>query len=327
MKLTVARAGFSTTVQDRGRFGSRQLGVSISGALDPHSLRVVNLLAGNDENAAGLEFTSGNVRLRFDDQRLIAWCGGEYEVVASGHAIPAGHVAVLWAGDELLIGGPRRGCRGWLAISGGIDVSPVLGSRATDLRAKFGGYDGRVLRDGDALPLGENSRRAEGWIRKLSGNRVAPWSAPYDWTNPARDEPVLRVVPGADWPGFEASAHRDLTNHEFTVLPASDRMGARLEGPQLKRTDNADLLSEAVAPGTIQVPPNGHPILLLGDCQTIGGYPKIAHVITVDLAAAAQLCAGGRLHFSPISLADAHRLLFERECEWELFRTGLMLHA
>ena len=326
MNLTIARAGFSTTVQDQGRFSSRQFGVSVGGALDPHCLRVLNLLAGNDEDAAGLEFTSGSLRLRFEDQRLIAWGGGDYEVLARARTIPAGHCAVLEMGQELLMAGPRRGCRGWLAISGGIDVPRVLGSRATDLRAGFGGHEGRALRDGDSLPLRGNSQRAQERIEKLAGAGVASWSAPYEWVSPAKDEPILRVVPGVDWPRFSASTHRDLTSRRFAALPASDRMGVRLEGVELKRADKGDLTSEAVVPGTIQVPPSGQPILLLGDCQTIGGYPKIAQVITVDLVMAAQLGPGDKLRFSPILLPEAHRLLNEREREFNLFRTGLALH-
>ncbi len=138
-------------------------------------------------------------------------------------------------------------------------------------------------------------------------------------------KPILRFVRGVDWDRFNTSTLRRLTTEAFTVSPDSDRMGVRLEGPELKRTDESDLISEAVAPGTIQVPPNGKPILLLGDCQTIGGYPKIAHVITVDLGIAAQLRAGDHVRFSEVALTDAHRLLLEREREFERFRIGLSL--
>ena len=122
-----------------------------------------------------------------------------------------------------------------------------------------------------------------------------------------------------------ASTLQRLTSESFAVSSDSDRMGVRLDGPELKREDETDLISEAVAPGTIQVPPNGKPILLLGDCQTIGGYPKIAHVVTVDLSVAAQLRAGDRVRFSEVSLQDAHRLLMERQRDLERFRIGLSL--
>ena len=153
MNAVVTRAGFLTSVQDLGRTGFRQFGVSTSGALDPFALRVANLLVGNDEGAAGLEITLGGLQLRFEDERIVAWCGGEFDVQIGSRALPAGHVAHLQPGDELKFGRAQIGCRCWLAISGGIDVPVVLGSRSTDLRANFGGFEGRALRDGDVIPL------------------------------------------------------------------------------------------------------------------------------------------------------------------------------
>ena len=316
----VERAGFLTSVQDLGRTGSRQFGVSTSGALDPFALRVANLLVGNDEGAAGLEITLGGLQLRFEDERIIAWCGGEFDVQIGSRALPAGHVAIVKAGDELKFGRPQTGCRCWLAISGGIDVPDVLGSRSTDLRANFGGLEGRMLRDGDQLSLGAFQRS-----QTPAAEDISSWSGPHDWVSPAKRYPVLRFVRGVDWSRFDDVTIQRFTSEAFAVSPDSDRMGVRLEGPELKRQDETDLISEAVAPGTIQVPPSGKPILLLGDCQTIGGYPKIAHVITVDLGIAAQLRAGDRVRFSEVSLQDAHRLLIERERDLDRFRIGLSL--
>ena len=325
MNVIVARAGFWTTIQDLGRIGFRQFGVSSGGALDLHALRIANLLAGNDENAAGLEFTQGNVRLRFDDERIIGWCGGDYEVCVASHSIPRGHSALVLAEDELSISGPRQGWRGWLAVSGGVAVPPVLGSRSTDLRANFGGLDGRALRDGDKLLLEDQSDFARSLIDLLTERRVSSWSSPAEWSSTAKTKPILRIVRGCDWDRFNASTHHALTSETFSVSPDSDRMGVRFNALELHRNDDVDLVSEAVAPGTIQVPPGGRPILLLGDCQTIGGYPKIAHVITIDLSIAAQLRSGETVRFQEISLPEAHRLLFEREQELERFRIGLSL--
>jgi antagonist of KipI len=317
--MIVTRAGFLTSVQDLGRTGYRQFGVSTSGALDPFALRVANLLVGNDENAAALEIALGGLQLRFEDRRIVAWCGGEFDAQIGSRRLPAGHVASVQAGDELKFGRPRLGCRAWLAISGGIDVPVMLGSRATDLKAGFGGFEGRALRDRDKLPLGA-------WPGlPIPAGGISSWSAPHDWVSPAKRDAVLRFVRGIDWFRFNDVTVQRFTHQHFTVSPESDRMGARFEGPELRRRDSGDLVSEAVAPGTIQVPPGGKPILLLQDCQTIGGYPKLAHVITIDLGVAAQLRAGDRVRFSEVSLADAHRLLFERERELELFRVGLNL--
>jgi antagonist of KipI len=205
----------------------------------------------------------------------------------------------------------------------------VLGSRSTDLRAHFGGFDGRALRDGDVIPLGEwlgSSAFAKATADKpIPATRSSSWTAPHDWVSPAKPNPILRFLRGMDWTRFNASTLQRLTSEPFTVSPDSDRMGVRLTGPELPRLDNVDLISEAVVPGTIQVPPNGQPILLLGDCQTTGGYPKIAHVITVDLGIAAQVRAVDRVRFSEVSLGDAHQFFLQRERSLERFRIGLSL--
>ena len=319
MNVLVIRAGFQTSVQDLGRTGLRQFGVSTSGALDSFALRVGNLLVGNGEGAAGLEITLGGLQLRFQDERIVAWCGGEFDVRIGSRAFPAGHVARLQAGDELKFGRAQIGCRAWLAIDGGVNVQVVLGSRSTDLRANFGGLEGRMLRDGDVLPLLMSSASS------TPAAGISSWAAPYDWVNPAKRYPALRFVRGVDWHRFNALTLERLTTEAFTVSPDSDRMGVRLDGAELKREVEIDLVSEGVAPGTVQVPPGGKPILLLADCQTIGGYPKIAHVITVDLGIAAQLRAGDAIRFLEVSLEDAHRLLLERERDLERFRIGLRL--
>ncbi|HEV2047376.1 MAG TPA: biotin-dependent carboxyltransferase family protein, partial [Chthoniobacterales bacterium] len=220
----------------------------------------------------------------------------------------------------------KTGCRAWIAISGGIDVPLVLASRSTDLRASFGGLNGRALHDGDEIRLGINSERAQILMDKLRAEKIARWKPTHDWSSPARHEPVLRFVRGSNSDRFDDATIQRFTDETFTVSPHSDRMGVRLEGPELKRNDDVDLVSEAVAPGTVQVPPGGKPILLLGDCQTIGGYPKIAHVITVDLPIAAQLRPGDQVRFREVSLADAHQLLAERERDLEQFRRGLEPH-
>jgi antagonist of KipI len=310
VKIDIVRAGLFTTVQDTGRQRYRQYGVSLGGALDLHALRVANLLVGNEESAAGLELTFGAVRIRFSDERLVASCGGEFDV-----RIPAGHAARMRAGDELVFGQPKVGCRSWLAISGGVDVPIVLASRSTDLRAGFGGVAGRALQDGDEVFLGKP--KCANTVDDISS-----WSAPREWTRIAEEEPTLRVVRGSEWDMFDAFG---LTSVHFEVTPDSNRMGVRLDGPELPRNEDVDLTSEAVAPGTIQVPPGGQPIILLGDCQTIGGYPKIAHVITVDLPRAAQLRPGDRVRFREVTLEEAHRLLRRREDEYRCFKTGLSL--
>ncbi len=325
MKATIVRAGFLTTVQDGTRVGTRDIGVATGGALDLFALQVLNVVVGNDPATAGLEIATGVVRLNFADRRLVAWGGGDYEVRVGEAEIPAGHPAVVVPGVEVKISGPQNGFRVWLAVSGGFDVPSVLGSRSTDLRGGFGGWQGRALSDGDVIPLGGNSPLTIGLLNKLGRNVVASWAAPYGWTQTSAQPPVLRFIPGQEWSTFEVRARERFLRDAFAVAPQSDRMGARLDGPELKRLHNGDLLSEPVAPGTIQVPASGNPILLLGDCQTIGGYAKIAHVITVDLPRAAQLRPADRVTFRQVSLSDAHVELRLRSRDFNIFRTGLGL--
>src|SRR4029077_8555887 len=190
MTAIVTRAGFLTSVQDLGRTGFRQFGVSTSGALDPFALRVANLLASNDEAAAGLEITLGGLRLRFEDERVVAWCGGEFDVRVGAKSLPGGHAARAHAGEEVKFGRAQIGCRCWLAIAGGVDVGVVLGSRSTDLRAQFGGFEGHALRERDGCPLCNRP----GTSPPAKG--ISTWTAPHDWTSPAKRDPILRFIPG-----------------------------------------------------------------------------------------------------------------------------------
>ncbi len=323
MSLRILRSGSFTSVQAGPRLGSRRFGVSSGGALDLIALRVLNTLVANERHAAAIEITSGIVRLKFSDSRLVAWGGGEYEVRMGQTILPAGHVARLAENEELTFAGPQKGFRAWLAISGGVDVPEILGSRSTDGRGHFGGWHGRALQDGDTLPLGSHSSRAVALLKQLEKQRVSDWSAPIEWTHPSAGPPVLHFIRGKDWDSFDKASRNSLAGTAFSVAAESDRMGVRLQGDLLKREDDRDLISEAVAPGTIQVPPGGEPILLLGDCQTIGGYPKLAHVISTDLPRAAQLRPGERVMFQEVSLTDAHARLWQIERDLEKFAIGL----
>jgi antagonist of KipI len=318
-QITVLRAGPLTSVQDLGRPRHRALGISRGGALDLFAAEIANLLVLNPAEAGLLEVTLGGVRLRFADERRVAWCGGEFAVQIAGRTIPAGRPSLVRQGEELKIGASQRGCRAWLGIAGGVEVPVILDSCSTDLRSSFGGYAGRALQDGDELSLGNSAPGATGF------GPVAAWGAPAEWGLTARHAPVLRVVRGAEWERFGQTARHAFLETAFRVSAQADRMGARLEGAELSRKDKGEMLSEAVAPGTIQVANNGQPILLLGDCQTIGGYPKIAHVITVDLAPAAQLQPNDVVRFKEVSQTEAVALFRARENDLELFRVGLSL--
>jgi antagonist of KipI len=312
MTVSVISAGFQTTVQDCGRTGLRKFGVTPGGALDPISLRLVNLLVGNLECTAGLECVSGRLRLRFHDERILAWSGGEFEVRLGDKLVPVLHCARVSTDIEIL---PQRGGRAWLAISGGINVPEILGSRATDLRAHFGGWEGRALRDGNELPLGVESELSAR-VRDEIPDHVSDWSAPRFV---ARGK-LLRIIRGKNW---DDNIGPKLLAQKFRVAMNSDRMGLRLQGEEIASASRRELVSEAVTPGTVQLPPSGAPVVLLQGCQTIGGYPKIAHVITVDLGYAAQLQPLDEVRFELIELEEARQLLRKREREIALFRAGL----
>lgn len=314
MPLVVLSAGFQTSVQDCGRFRSRKYGVAAAGALDSAALRILNLLVGNDECRTGLEISTGRVRLRFTDDRLMAWSGGDFDVRVEGKAIPSLHCARVSAICEI---SPKRG-RAWLAISGGIDVPELLGSRATDLRAGFGGWKGRALRDGDEILLGVQSERTMRISRQMKG-AIADWSGPllsFSLVPPSS----LQIIHGKNW---NDEIGEKLLAPIFRVAVNSDRMGLRLEGANIGSGGAGELVSEAVTPGTIQLPPGGAPIILLADCQTVGGYPKIAHVITVDLARAAQLQPIDEVRFELTTLEQARERLQKRERDIARFRAGL----
>ena len=302
MDVTVIRAGMLTTVQDLGRRGHRAVGVPLSGAMDSLALRIANLLVGNPENTAALEFTLFGPELVFSADALVAATGGDFG------ALPLWQPVNVRAGEPVKFSGARRGCRGYLAVAGGFAVAPVLGSRSTFLRAEFGGFQGRALRDGDVLQAPEFTRRIAGhW--HLDERILPAYSA----------APTVRVVRGAQAGEF----HEELFSGEFKVLPQSDRMGVRLAGPALVRQSTDELVSATVTPGTIQVPPDSQPIVLMADAQTIGGYPQVAHVIGVDLPLVAQLRPGDTMRFREVQLAEAHELAVSRERVLGMLREGL----
>src|SRR5690349_16798456 len=218
--LKVLRAGPLSTIQDLGRRGHRGDGVPLGGALDLHAARVANLLVGNPENSALIEVPLGNASFQFEDERLIAWCGGEFKPQLGPENIPAGRPIRVQSGEELIIGPAGRGCRLWLAISGGIDLPVILGSRSTDLRAAFGGVEGRALRARDEVALGTSASLS-------TSARISSWSAPVEWSRTSSAHPMLRVVRGAEWEEFTDAGRTAFLNTPFTVSPQCDRMGAR----------------------------------------------------------------------------------------------------
>ncbi|HEX2852335.1 MAG TPA: 5-oxoprolinase subunit PxpB [Opitutaceae bacterium] len=301
--VKVLRPGMLTTVQDLGRSGHRAAGVPLSGAADPLALRLANWLVGNSADAAALEVTLIGPELEFPFEAVIAVTGARFP------GIPGWQPVRVLAGTRLKLGAATSGCRGYVAIAGGIVTGRVLGSASTYLRGGLGGVEGRALREGDVLVVAKTTRVLEEHWR-IDGRVLPAYSA----------SPVVRVVRGAQADEFG----RALFATEFKVTPRSDRMGVRLSGAALKRNNSRELISTAVSPGTVQIPPDGQPIVLMADAQTIGGYPQAAHVITVDLPLVAQLRPGDTLRFSEVSLDEAQNLLFARERTLALLHEGLV---
>jgi len=283
--LEVIRPGLMTTVQDLGRTGYRSSGVPLSGAMDAKALRCANLLVGNAEGAAALEITLLGPEIEFLQDGLVAVEGGGFEGVKRGEA------RNVRAGERLKFGACNRGCRAYLAVAGGFDVAPVLGSRSTYLRGGFGGFEGRALKAGDRLRRG----------RVVPCTRAEGAGTLYNLT----PSPAIRALRGAHAGEFG----EPFFGVEFKVSQQSDRMGLRLSGSALQRTGGRELVSGAVVPGTVQIPPDGQPIVLAADAQTIGGYPQAAHVIAADLPLLGQLRPGDSVVFKEVTLTEAHAAL------------------
>jgi len=299
--VRVVKAGMLTTIQDRGRWGLQSRGVPVAGPMDPVSHRLANLLVGNDADAATLEVTLLGPQLEFEDERVIAVTGAEFEIFVDSKPMPLDAPFVVAAESQLRFGTRRRGARAYVAIAGGIIVGATLGSRSTHLISGMGGMDGRPVRAGDRLPLGDGRVRG-------------PAPALVDPILPLpQGSAEIRVLAGPQRDHFADDALDVLQSAPYTIAQNSDRMGFRLEGPRLTHAHGADIISDATPLGVLQVPASGQPILLMADRQTAGGYPKIATVITADIGIAGQLGPGDTISFRVCTPAEAVAALIAQE--------------
>ena len=302
--IEILSPGPLTTVQDLGRYGFGRYGVPPSGALDSFSLRVANLLVGNPETEAGLEITLMGLKVRVLRDLVVALCGADLQPHLNDKPFAMWCSQLLRKGDILFLKAPRTGCRAYLAVGGGIRVSPVLASKSTNLASRFGGYEGRPLRTGDVL----FSTSPDHYFRK-AGKIFGPEGRPSltgNW--------VLRVLPGPQDQDFPEESRRVLFGSSFSVSSQSDRTGIRLSGPALHRKEDLgdSIISEGIVPGAIQVPGDGQPIILLVETIT-GGYRKIATVISADLPLLGQIKPGDQARFQEVSITEAKVMLRERE--------------
>lgn len=302
MEIAVHKAGVQTTLQDLGRPGRRAEGIPLGGAMDRFALRVANLLVGNPEDAPALEVTLTGPVLEFSDEAWVGVCGARFD------GVPAWRPFRMGPGERLRFGKRSSGCRAYVAVAGGFKVEPVLGGYCTFLAAGLGGHMGRALRDGDVLTTLPARRVPTGrwWLDEKVFPRYSP-------------EAIVRALPGRNASEFG----NQLFEGRYIVTPRSNRMGLRLTGHTVERLSGEEQLSAAVTPGTVQVPADGDPIILSADAQTLGGYPRAAHVVTADLPVVAQLAPGDAIRFTPVTVDEAHGLLAGLFRQIGLLRQGL----
>ena len=305
--IEVIEAGPLTSVQDLGRHGYQSIGVTPGGAMDPIAAKVANRLLGNPDDHALLECAMLGPVLKFHRACRIAMLGW------SDHR--CGRPIEMAAGEVLDLRSATIGSYAYLAIAGGIDVPQVLGSRSTDLRAKFGGYHGSRLQNGDHLEIGEAP----------CGPRGANWHVRWPYDHAKGRTLTLRYIRGmqSDW--FSPSSLEAFAKSEFRISSKSDRVGMRLDGPKMSRVTDAEMVSQAVVRGSIQVPPDGTPIVLMAECQTIGGYPQMGHLISADLPKLARANTVTSLRFREVTLDEARKAWDELERDMKFLRTGLEL--
>lgn len=302
--ILIQDGGPQTTVQDLGRRGSLRVGIPPSGPMDREAFLLANRLVGNADDAAGLECTFTGPRVEFSDERWVAVTGAVMPVTLNGAAMPRWAAFEVEGGDVLRLGLASSGVRGYVAVSGGIDTPPALGSRATYRRGQLGGLEGRALLRGDCLPLGPASG---GVPAEVHEERIPDYTI----------EPMVRVVLGPQDDRFTKRGIAALFDAPYEMTPQIDRMGARLRGARIEHTRGHDIISDGVALGGIQVVGDGQPIVLLADRQSTGGYTKIGTVCSFDIGRVAQVTPGQRLRFRQVTVAEAHEFLraYRRELD------------
>lgn len=300
--IEIVATGPLNTVQDLGRPGYRNIGVTACGAMDPLALRIGNILAGNAPEAAGIEVQTFPFRLRFSERGAFALTGADCRATLDGVPLPPWWAAEAEVGQVLELSPPLKDARAYLCLAGGVDVAPVMGSRSTSLRGAFGGLDGRVLATGDRIATGA----ATGGFLPKRGFGVVPPAVVLKDVFPVaeRGALVIRALPAGEHDLFGADAKR-FWSQPWKISARSDRTGYRLSGDPIHPTEVVEMRSHGVVPGVIQVPPAGEPIVQMSDANTAGGYPKIAGVIEADLWRLGQARIGSLLRFVPATHAEA----------------------
>lgn len=316
MSVTVVKPGLLTTIQDEGRKGYEKFGIVVSGAMDIFSLNLANILVGNDINEACIEATVLGPELKISENTLIAITGGDLLPTINGVSVENNKPIFIKTESILSFKGLAKGCRAYIAFAGGFLIPKVLESKSTYIRGKIGGVNGRALIKGDTIKIGKKTSLSEKIINSLlkykekNGFIEAMWFAknPFNYTTKNQ---VIRVFQDMQYNLADEKSLNNFFNSSYTVTSKSDRMGYRLEGSKIKFKEKIEMISGEVSLGTIQVPPDGNPIILLADRQTAGGYPKFAHVIKADIPLLAQLPPNSSIRFKKVSMYEAEKLYYD----------------
>lgn len=320
--IEIVSSGNLNLIQDLGRTGHMHEGVSRSGAMDCEALKYANALVGNPDDAAGLEITTFPFRFLCHAPMLISATGALASWRVDTEAVAPWWVRRVHAGQEVEVQHPEAGARVYLAFSGGLDVPVVLGSRSTDVKGGFGGHEGRGLRKGDRLQL--LFEQCPDWQGKGLG--CAPEHVRPFWTALHERHACLRVIAGAEFENFTQQANTVFLETSWKISPSSNRQGYRLQGPTgLALHKPVELLSHGIVPGTVQVPPDGQPIIQLSEANTCGGYPKIATVIEADLWKVAQLNTSTQVRFQFVEMDQALEAMRKQNTEILRIRDALLL--
>ncbi|MFJ7888241.1 biotin-dependent carboxyltransferase family protein [Lysinibacillus xylanilyticus] len=326
MGIKVLQPGMLATIQDLGRYGLQKFGVIVGGAMDSISLRIANLLIGNSEGEGALEVTLYGTTLLFETDELIAITGGNLQPTIDGKEAPMWRPLFIQKGSVLKFNTANSGCRAYVSFSGGIQVPKVMSSKSTYIRAGIGGFQGRKLLKNDVFELDRRSELGEDLFKQLKKEPTPlSWSADYTSFVTFNKTQTIRFIRGSEYQHFDEENLKKFFSTPYTITTHSDRMGYRLEGEAIQLKEPFELLSEGVTFGTIQVPSNGKPIILMADRQTTGGYPKIAQVIAADLPSLAQMQANGRVYFKEVTLEEAQLALIQQERKLKELAFGLRL--
>lgn len=298
MKIKIIQPGMLTTVQDVGRWGFQGKGMPVAGAMDLFALKIGNVMVGNNKDAACLEVTVlGPTLSVLKGEGAVVVTGADLGFSINGIASCCNTVYKVKEGDILSFSGMKgNGCRAYVVFSGGIDVPIIMGSRSTYLRAHIGGFDGRALVKGDVLNTGEPH---------ILWQRFIDFKCPSDVLPERREGQPLRVVLGPQNDAFSPKGVETFLSESYKITDSADRMGYRLEGPVVEHLEGADIISDAIPLGSIQVPGHGQPIVMLADRQTTGGYTKIAVLCSPDISAIAQRLPGEKVSFKQVSFEEA----------------------